>query len=411
MEKNDKSKQQRLAGYDPAQYHRMTAMFVVLSLINVGFVILAFLRTGYGLYHAEEALSHVSKVTQCVHSVNESAQNIVIHCDDKELLDEELATIDELFATIDEESAKYRSIDLTRIGKDLKSDFDNASLTATYYQHALKDFTEELQAQGTPNSDETAQIYSNLIEPLKVNAENSMNELFDKQSTATTAFFFKSAQQFLFVLLFLFVTLTVGVIGISRMRKNARTSAESAQLEREKAERMREKTVDIAYSSILTGFKNYYGLEKDLRDRVGSEDLVIALCRFNRFSQINEIYGRERADEFVAQVSKELGNEFGSKATLYSTGTDEFCFLFHKALDSVRMEELVKKIADTLSKSFTVGNAMIQQPVSCCYYHCSHDAQDSFAQLFCTLDRAMSVAKEQFTMNGQNAIVNVNALS
>lgn len=411
MAKKDKQKNNVMSGFDPTQYRRMTVMFVTLSLMNVVFVILAFMRTGYGLYHAEEALSRISAVTQSVHSINESAQNIVIHSDNESLVSQEVATIDAAFARIQQKSAEYREIDLEHIDKELKSEFDSASHTVTSYQRVLKDFTDGVTTRSASDRVGITRDYTNLIEPMKETAESSMNAVFEKESTATTQFFFRAAQQFLFVLLFLFITMTVGIIGIQRMKKNARTAAEAADQERERAVKMREKTVNIAYSSILTGFRNFYGLEQDIADKVNSSEFTIALCRYNRFSQINEIYGRGRADELISHVSRALADEFGSKTNIYSTSNDEFCFLFHKKVGQAQAEELVGKIADTLSRQYTIDGIMMQQTVSCCYYNCTPDAQENFQQLFCTLDRAMSVAKEQSAMNGMNTIVNVNALS
>ena len=411
MVKKNTQKGNVMTGYDPAQYKRMTIMFVALSLLNVVFVILAFMRTGYGLYHAEEALSRVSDVAQCVHKVNESTQNIVIHCDDADLVTQEIATIDAAFERIELKSSEYREIELDDIDKDLRIEFDSASLMVTSYRNLLKDFTKQVKEPGGADRIVVSQNFANLVEPMKLNAEGSMNALFEKQSKSTTEFFYRAAKQFLFVLLFLFITMTVGILGIRRMKKNARTAAEAVEQERERTSKMREKTVNIAYSNILTGFRNFYGLEKDIADKVGKNDFTIALCRFNRFGQVNEIYGRGKADAFMAQVSKNIMEEFNSKTNIYSTGNDEFCFLFHKKVSQPQAEELVKKIAEKLSEMYTIDGIMIQQTVSCCYYNCAKDAQDNFQQLFCTLDRAMSVAKEQYIKSGQNAVVNVNALA
>ena len=406
-----KSKDTAMAGYDPAQYHRMTMLFVILSLVNIAFVILAFMRTGYGLYHAEEALSRVSKVTQCVHSVNESAQNMIIHWDDSDLIAEESANIDEAFRIIDEKSEEYREIKLDDIDKSLHSEYESAYQNAADYQAALKEFTDELTSGDAADPGRSAAAYTELVEPIKLRAETSINNVFNHQSSATTNFFFRSAQQFLFVLLFLLAVMVIGIIGISRMRQNARTAAESLEHERERVERQREKTKNLAYCNLLTGFKNYYGMEKDLTDRISAEELNIILFRFNKFSQINEVYGRGKTDEFITMVSEELTQNYGETADIYSTGSDEFALVMRENMNTAQAEVTANKIADMLSKSYNVGGSLIQQTVSCCFYLCTPEGQSSFSQMFCTLDRAMSVAKSKNAASGTNVVINVNTLS
>lgn len=409
--KEKKTKDKAMAGYDPAQYNRMTMLFVVLSLVNVVFVILAFMRTGYGLYHAEEALSRVSKVTQCVHSVNESAQNMVIHWEDSELIAAEAVNIDEAFRTIEEKSAEYREINLDDIDKSLQGEFESASQNAAEYKNALKEFTDEMTSGGKIDPGRAASAYSELVEPTKLKAETSINNVFNHQSSATTQFFFRAAQQFLFVLLFLLAVMVVGIVGISRMRKNAREAAESLEQERERVERQREKTKNLAYCNLLTGFKNYYGMEKDLSERINSEEFNIILLRFNKFSQINEVYGRGKTDDFLAMISQELTQNFESAAEIYSTSSDEFCLVMNEKMSTAQAEGTANRIATMLSKSYNVDGSLIQQTVSCCYYLCTPDAQSSFSQMFCTLDRAMSVAKSKNAASGTNVVLNVNALS
>ncbi len=406
-----KKEKQTKAGFDPGQYRVMMIMFIILSLVNVACVLLAFWRTGFGLYHAESAMAHVADITQNVHSINESAQNIVIHCDDHALLESETTNIQRYFEAISAQTEEYRQIDLNKIDPELQYEFNHAILETLSYQRALNDFTDELRSKETLDGAMTAQIYTNLIEPMKTNAENSMNTIFIRQSEATYNFFVRSAQQFLFVLLFLFITMTVGIIGIRRMRKTAKEVNEQAELEHERAQRFRAKSEDIAYSHIVTGFKNYYGLEKDLTDYVAKKEFTIMLCRFNKFSEINEIYGRSRADEFLASVGEMLSIEYAGKAGLYSTANDEFCFVLHKRTNPIQAKEFAEKITERLSKEFNVDGIMLQRQVLCCYYICYPDSQDHFAQMFCTLDRAMSVAKAQNAQTGQNAIVNVNSLA
>ena len=409
--KRDKKLIQKKTGYDPTQYRAMTIMFVFLSLVNILCVIVAFSRSGFGLYQAEDALSHVAHITEYVHQVNERAQYIVLHCEDQELIVRETEKIDRLFQDIDEESEKYRQIDLTVFDPRLKRHFDNAAMDTISYHHALTGFLTELQSASLRDPDVIAETYAKLIEPLKNTAEMSMNIVFDSQSVGTYNFFVRSARQFVFVLLFLLLNLFVGLFGIHWMEKKARTAAKVVELEHDRVEKLREKTVNLAYCHILTGFKNYYGLEKDLSEPTLDSERSIALCRINKFYQINEVFSRERADEYVTKVSNALREEYSNYVDMYSTASDEFCFVFRKKITKVQLGDMVRQLVETISGNFDVDGVMISQTVCCCYYTYHPKTENQFGQVFNKLDRAMSVAREQNAMHGQNSIINVNSLN
>ena len=402
---------QKKTGYDPMRYRAITIMFIILSFVNMVSVILAFSRSGFGLYQAEDALSHIAEITRCVHQVNECAQNIVIHCGDEELISREVTKIDNLFQDISEESAQYRQYDLSVFDERLKRHFDNATMDTMSYQHALYGFLTELQEDGSGDPIATAETYTKLIEPLKNTAEMSMNIVFDAQSRGTYNFFVRSARQFLFVLLFLLCTLIVGLVGIHWMEKRAKAAAQVVEYEHERVEKLREKAVDIAYSHILTGFKNYYGLEKDMSEAKPEAERSIALFRINKFYQINEVFGRGRSDEFVAKIAGALSREYGDYAEIYSTASNEFCLVFRVKVTKMQLKDLIRNIADMMSGNYDVDGEMISQTVCCCHYTYSPKAERNFAEVFNRLDRAMSVAREQNALHGQNVIINVNSLN
>ena len=97
-----------IEGYNPKQYSRMTILFVILSVLNMVMVLLAFMRSGYGLYHAEDALSHIAKITQCVQSVNEDALDIITHPNNRKLVENEVNDISDMFKTIDSDTNPYK---------------------------------------------------------------------------------------------------------------------------------------------------------------------------------------------------------------------------------------------------------------------------------------------------------------
>lgn len=135
---------QILQGYNPSQFKRMTVIFIALSLVNMLCVLFAFMRSGYGLYHAESALSHIAQVNSYVHQVNESTLDILVHRQEANFVSKELQSIDDNFDEIRKESKEYLDIELDSINKDLRGNFEEANKKVIEYEVALSKFTDEL---------------------------------------------------------------------------------------------------------------------------------------------------------------------------------------------------------------------------------------------------------------------------
>ncbi len=406
-----------IIGYDPKQYRRMTILFVILSVINMGMVLLAFMRSGYGLYHAEDALSHIAKITQCVQSVNEDALDIITHSNNRKLVENEVNDISDMFKTIDSESKDYLAINLDGIDEKLRGDFNNSSGKVERYRKALDSFTADVIndiSHDSPDDDSISKVlavYTINVEPLKQEAEVSMNELFEFQNKATYDFFVRCAQQFLFVLLFLIVTMTVGILGIRRMRKNAKNSAETAAEEHRKAVSSQNKAINIAYSNIITGLKNRYALEEDFVGTLSDKRFTIAIFNFPKFDTLNEMYGRSAADEFLSSKSQYLLSEFEELADIYSTKSSEFCFVFkERMVSNVQAEKRINSIMEVLSEPMEIGDVTVQLNVACSYCEYKPNMNTSFNRLFISMDRTMANAKQNSSLTSTNTSMRASIL-
>jgi len=404
-------------GFNSTRYKRMAIIFVVLSLLNMFAVLMAFRRSGYGLYHAEDALSHVARINHYVQDINESAMSIVINNNDSDRIAKEVSQITQTFSEINEEIEAYSNIDLDEIDPELKVQFNEAKEKIDNYHNALLNYKNEIQDYTVSNKAElseyvaaTMNVYTSDIEPLKDSAADSVTELFNMQSQATYDFFVRCAQQFLFVLLFLIITMVTGLIGINNMKKKALRDAETIEVEQKRAKESREKSVNIAYSNILTGFKNRYGLEADISDKLASKKFTIALFNFNNFSYINEKYGRDTGDEFLSVVSVKLQQKYAKVADIYSTDADEFCFIFKKNVSPDKADELIYQIAETMSKPVAVTDHAIQNMVSACFCHYNPGDQPDLNSLLRNFDRAMKVAQEKSRSEGHSSVVNIDTM-
>jgi len=65
-----------------------------------------------------------------------------------------------------------------------------------------------------------------------------------------------------------------------------------------------------------------------LRDMEAYPRPTVALLDIDRFSEINEIYGTEKADRILVAYARELKEAFEAEATVYREGPDSFILLF-----------------------------------------------------------------------------------
>jgi len=408
MAKKDR-KNQEIEGFNPRQFRSMSIVFAVLSIINIIAVTLAFTRTGYGLYHAEDALSHISEITSSVQSMNESVLEIILNNEDPGIVKEQILNIEEMRKKVEESEKAYKEIDVDTIDPRLKEKFEKTMDSVSDYQYQLEQFTKSTFDGLDANA--IHEDYAQNVKTVKDKAEAASIEMFELQQKTTYEFFVRTAQQFLFVLLFLIITLVVGLLGIRLQKKRARVAAMKLAQEHQRAVNSRSKVIDIAYSNILTGFKNRYGLEDDLVEALSNKSFDIAICNFNHFRSVNNTFGRDVGDVFVSTVSSKIREYFSAVATIYSTDTDEFCFVFKEQMNPIHLEQSVQQIVKMLSLPYEVGSETIQLTVSSCFYQCMQGSQISFNSLFRTLDYAMNLAKDECTRTGGNAVINVNYLN
>ncbi len=401
---------QILQGYNPSQFKRMTVIFIALSLVNMLCVLFAFMRSGYGLYYAESALSHIAMVNSSVHQVNESTLDILVHRQEMNFVSKELQSIDDNFDEIRKESKEYLDIKLDTINEDLKTNFEAANTKIIEYEVALSKFTDELSKKYDENTGLNEYLgnlekkYKEEVEPFQTSAEKAITDVFTDQNKQTYDFFVRCAQQFLFVLLFLIITMVIGLLGIRKMKKNARISAEKLDEEHKKAVKSREKTIDIAYTNILTGFKNRYGLEYDLDNEKKDKKFTVAVFKLVNFSDVNEKYGRSNADEYISTLSRKIEANYSYLADIFSTDVNEFCFVFKKSYDRVP-SDLIMEIANDLSSKIELDFAPVKCVVAGCYFTYQAGEYTDCNSMLLKADKSIYAAKQNCIASGKNTIL------
>ena len=125
MKNKDKDQVQNsvMEGFNPKVYRSLSLLFIVLTILNLVVIIYAFARTGYGLWHAEDALSYIAKIDSNFEDINQSVLKIQLHSDDQDIVAHNAENISLYHQNIKEHADAFRKIDLSNIDKSLSGEF------------------------------------------------------------------------------------------------------------------------------------------------------------------------------------------------------------------------------------------------------------------------------------------------
>lgn len=162
----------------------------------------------------------------------------------------------------------------------------------------------------------------------------------------------------------------------------------------------RQKASDLAVMNLLTGMKNRYALDNDIAERLDSDRFNIAVFDMDNFRSINDTYGYDFGDEYLAAVAERIKQEFSNVAEIYNITGNEFCFVFNKDISESQTMRLIPEIQAAISSPYNVLNLSVQLPVSGAVYHYLAGDCLNVNSLLVKLDTAMRNAK----MNGGNMV-------
>lgn len=378
-----------MEGYNPKTYRNTSLMFIILTLLNIAVVIFAFAKTGFGLWHAEDALSRVAQINGDFGNINQNLLKIELNSEDEHLVSYNIEEIFEYNQEIAQNADEFRKINLNNIDKTLINDFEvTMDKISTYYDTISADL------KAVKSGEKKATILRDVrIDALQTEATDSINALFEKSDKSTYDFFCRVAKRFLFVILFLIVTMAVGLISTARAKKRDYASALKIQTSKQKTESIRQKAMEIAYTNVVTGLKNRYSFSEMYDEELKSEDIVIAMYNFNRFKALNEKYGRDFADEYVATVAKKITDIYGKQVEVFNTDVDEFCILFNRELSQDKAGDIAQKILRTFSQTVQIHGVIVQLTVSGCINYCDANAYPTAGSLLMALDNGIKQVK------------------
>ncbi|MDE7138315.1 MAG: GGDEF domain-containing protein, partial [Ruminococcus sp.] len=213
--------------------------------------------------------------------------------------------------------------------------------------------------------------------------------------------------------IFLIIVLIAGEIIIASLAKSTRRRMMQLEMQERqiaaagrKLESSNQKMYDIALTNILTGMKNRYALENDLADRLETDQFNIGVFDIDNFRIINDTYGYEFGDEFLAAIGETLLEEFSDVASIYNITSNEFCFIFNEDIPDSQIQRIADKIRAAMSSPVTIESIMVQCTASGSIYHYLPNDSLNVSSLLIKMDNVMHNVKR----NGGNAVYVVNSL-
>ncbi|MBQ6251568.1 GGDEF domain-containing protein [Ruminococcus sp.] len=281
-----------------------------------------------------------------------------------------------------------------------------------YAKALITAFKDKLDSLGTSNvqagnEEMMGNILKQEIYPLQTTASEMLISTIDvvnvetaKMNAANT----KRAFALMTVMMFVAILGEIAVWLFARRAKKIR--AELEEREKNLAEvdaklkATRQKASDLAVINVLTGMKNRYALDSDVSDRLETGRFNIAVFDMDNFRSINDTYGYDFGDEYLAAVAEKLKEEFGDVAEIYNITGNEFCFLFNSSVTESQAMGIAQNIQRVMSSPYEVLNLAVQLPCSGAVYHYLPGDCLNVNSLLVKLDTALRSVK----MNGGNMI-------
>ncbi len=385
-------------------------LLAVIYIINTFLVESIYASNSKVSKSTSETMSAINRMNSELEIVNGNVLRIVANVGDATQAADD-ATLN--FENIRDAMADFEEIE--DMSDTAKKRYNHAKAIILTYNEKLQDFRNAWNQQGKNGEvlgreafgGDMKALYTQDIYPLQVTASEMLTATIDIVNQDTGKKMAANAKRSYVLMTMMLLVTILGEIAIFFIARRAK----KAKLELEERERnlaevdaklksTRQKASDLAVMNVLTGMKNRYALDNDVSERLESDRFNIAVFDMDNFRSINDTYGYDFGDEYLATVAEKLKDEFGNVAEIYNITGNEFCFLFNKEISESQAMGIVQNIQAVMSSPFEVLNLAVQLPCSGAVYHYLPGDCLNVNSLLVKLDTAMRSAK----MNGGNMI-------
>jgi diguanylate cyclase (GGDEF)-like protein len=317
-----------------------------------------------------------------------------------------IAQTDGLYANIQDAEAQFESIE--GLSPEVTKRYSYAKAMIDTYKKTLEGLGTGTVMSG--DKDAMSDVMNFELYPLQITASEMLTSTIDIVNMESAKLNAKNtAKSYLLMTLMMVIAILaeLAVWLFARRAKKARQELEEREMKLAevdaKLKNTRQKASDLAVMNVLTGMKNRYALDNDLSDRLESGRFQIAVFDMDNFRSINDTYGYDFGDEYLASVSERLKQEFSDVAEIYNITGNEFCFVFNKNISESQATGIAQNIQRVMSSPYEVLNLTVQLPCSGAVYHYLPGDCLNVNSVLVKLDTAMRNAK----MNGGNMITTV----
>lgn len=379
-------------------------MIFVIMAINIVNSSIIFLN-GRKVYDRNmSSLQHMSTISEEILSVNREVLMIVSGTGNP------MASVNNVhnsFNVIRDNMKEYEEIEHSALETRR---YNHAKLLVESYDNKLLNLEHSFAGL---DPDQMRSIYLQEIHPTQTAAVEMIMATLEIGKDDAETLISRNSLFFGVGFIFLFVILIISEIIVHALAKTTKRRMMQIEMQERqiaaagrKLESSNQKMYDIALTNILTGMKNRYALENDIADRLETDQFNIGVFDIDNFRIINDTYGYEFGDEYLAAIGEMLTQEFGDTASIYNITSNEFCFIFNADIPDSQAQRIADKIRATMSSPITIESIAVQCTASGSIYHYLPNDCLNVSSLLLKMDNVMHNAKR----NGGNMIYTVNSL-
>ncbi|MBR0483966.1 MAG: GGDEF domain-containing protein [Oscillospiraceae bacterium] len=381
-------------------YGILGVVLVVVTLVNMLVQNAVYVKTRDTLNESIQSIQMISEIQNNFTEANENVLKLFssIGTPEAERVEAEAAeNVASCFSKIQELSAQYKELKADA-GDDLKRRFEHAEYAISAYQRKILDIN---QTKGSAlTHEESMNIYNQELAPLQLTAAEMLQATVkvgtkEGQAQEKSATAMRAAAQLALTIMLVLTIIALYFIGRSQIN----SIIEIKQKEQEITEagnrltKSKKKLMDSAMTNILTGMKNRYALDESLSQLIGNAQFNIAVFDIDNFRMINDMYGYEFGDEYLATVAERLKDEYSEYAEMFNISGNEFCMVFYEHVSDLQAQQLAEQIRQGIGQPTLVANIPVQTTVSSSLYHYLPSDNLDVNTLLMKMDSALHAAK------------------
>ncbi len=380
-------------------YGIVGTVIVIVTVLNMIIQNSVYKRTRDVMDENLKATETIATIQQNFSEINENVLLLISSLDTPEIARVAQETTEKnisAFGEIDKLIETYQKLSIAS-DDNIQRRFNHAIYAIDAYKRKINDVKDTVI---TMSHESGMDIYNQELAPLQITAAEMLQATVDisKKTGEVQEFNAKNMRgwaqgglsaMLVFTVAFLFFIGRNQINSIIEMRQKEQEITEAGN----RLTKSRKKLMDSAMTNILTGMKNRYALDESLSQLIGNAQFNIAVFDIDNFRMINDMYGYEFGDEYLATVAERLKSEYSEYAEMFNITGNEFCMVFYEHVSDLQAQQLSEQIRQGIGQPTLVANIPVQTTVSSSLYHYLPSDNLDVNTLLMKMDSALHAAK------------------